>query len=450
MIGGGQASDASEDQASTSAPGSDETMPTFGEAVRVWARIGCLSFGGPAAQIALMHREVVERGWLGRGPLGERRYTDALAFAMLLPGPEAMQLATYAGWRLHGTRGALAAGLLFVAPGAVVMAALAALYLLYGDVPVAEALFLGVKAAVLVIVIEALRKVAGRALRGAADWVVALLAFVAIFLLALPFPLVVLGAGLYGFVRGGGEARDALALPPGASRRALHTGALWLAIWLAPLLALEAAGLDALATIGRFFATLAVVTFGGAYAVLAYMAQAAVETYGWLEPGEMMDGLGLAETTPGPLVLVTEFVGFLAAAREGRGGDVSLWWGLAGALVTLHATFAPCFGFILVGAPFVEWIGTRPRLRGALAAITAAVVGVIANLSVWFALHVIFREVERREAGPLVLWSPEWATVEWRALVIAALAGVLLFRLGWGVAAVLGMSALAGLALSTL
>ena len=418
-----------------------EALPGFPEAIRVWARIGLLSFGGPAAQIALMHRELVERGWMG-----ERRFTDALAFTMLLPGPEAMQLATYAGWRLHGTRGGLAAGLLFVLPGALVMAVLAALYAAYGDVPLVDALFLGVKAAVLVIVLQALRKVAGRALKGAADWIVAALAFVAIFHLALPFPLVVLAAGLYGFARGGGETREAVALPPGSGGRAARTAALWLAIWLAPILALELAGLELLATIGRFFATLAVVTFGGAYAVLAYMAQAAVETYGWLEPGEMMDGLGLAETTPGPLVLVTQFVGFLAAARAD--GGISLWGGVAGALVTLHATFAPCFGFIFTGAPFVEWIGAQPRLRGALGAITAAVVGVIANLSVWFALHVVFVTVERREAGPLVLWTPEWASLDWRTVVIAALAGVLLFRLGLGVATVLGLSAVAGLALS--
>ena len=429
--------------------------PTFREALGVWTRIGCLSFGGPAAQIALMHREVVERGWLD-----ERQYTDALAFTMLLPGPEAMQLATYAGWRLHGTRGGLAAGLLFVLPGAFVMAALAALYLAYGDVPVAEALFIGVKAAVLVIVLAALRKLAARALRNGTDWAIAALAFLALFVLALPFPLVVLVAALYGSERGisagdgAGEdagddvARGAVTLPPGAGASASRTAALWLAIWLAPLLALEVAGFEVLARIGWFFATLAVVTFGGAYAVLAYVAQAAVETYGWLAPGEMMDGLGLAETTPGPLVLVTEFVGFLAAARAGDG--VSLWGGVAGALVTLHATFAPCFGFILVGAPFVEWIGTRPRLRGALGAITAAVVGVIANLSLWFALHVVFAEVERREAGPLVLWVPEWATLDWRAIVIAGFAAVLLFGLRWGVASVLGASAVAGLALTAL
>ena len=417
--------------------------PTFGEAVAVWARIGLLSFGGPAAQIALMHREIVERGWLS-----ERQYTDALAFAMLLPGPEAMQLATYSGWRLHGVRGGLAAGLLFVLPGALVVGVLSALYLLYGDVPLVEALFLGVKAAVLVIVLEALRKVAGRALGGAADWAVAALAFVAIFFLALPFPLVVLAAGLWGLARAGGEAREAVALPPGAGGTALRTAALWLAIWLGPLFALWGLGYETLAAIGRFFAFLAVVTFGGAYAVLAFMAQAAVETYGWLAPGEMMDGLGLAETTPGPLILVTQFVGFLAAARAEGGIDLAA--GVAGAVVTLWATFAPCFGFIFAGAPFVEWIGTRPRLRGALAAITAAVVGVIANLSLWFALHVVFREVERREAGPFVLWTPEWATLDWRAVVIAAIAGALLFGRGWGVASVLAVSAAAGLTLSAL
>ena len=429
------------------------TPPTFGKAARVWARIGLLSFGGPAAQIALMHREVVERGWLS-----ERRYTDALAFTMLLPGPEAMQLATYAGWRLHGTRGGLTAGLLFVAPGAVVMAALSSLYLLYGDVPLAEAVFLGVKAAVLVIVLDALGKLSARALRNAGDRIVAGLAFVALFFVALPFPLVVLAAGLYGFLRTGGggaaghgagtKAHDTQPLGAGSLSRAVRTAVLWLVVWLAPLLMLQIAGFGLLANIAWFFSTLAVVTFGGAYAVLAYMAQAAVETYGWLAPGEMMDGLGLAETTPGPLVLVTQFVGFLAAARAGEG--VSLWGGMAGAVVTLHATFAPCFGIILTFAPFVEWIGTRPRLRGALATITAAVVGVIANLSVWFALHVVFQEVERHEVGLLVLWVPEWSALEWRAIAIAALAGILLSRLRSGVAATLGASAVAGLTLSAL
>ena len=417
--------------------------PSLREAIAVWARVGLLSFGGPAAQIALMHREVVERGWLT-----ERQYTDALAFAMLLPGPEAMQLATYGGWRLHGVRGGLMAGLLFVLPGALIVGALSALYLLLGDVPVVEALFLGVKAAVLMIVLEALRKVAARALKGAADWAVAALAFAAIFFLALPFPLVILLAGLWGFARGGGEARTGVALPSGAGGAALRTAVLWLAIWLVPLFALHAFGSETLAAIGRFFATLAVVTVGGAYAVLAFMAQAAVETHGWLAPGEMMDGLGLAETTPGPLVLVTEFVGFLAAARAN--GGVDLGAGVAGALVTLHATFAPSFGLIFTAAPFVEWIAAQPRLRGALAAITAAVVGVIANLSAWFALHVVFGEVERRERGPLVLWTPEWASLDWRAVGIAALAAALVHRFGWGVASVLGACALTGLALPAL
>ena len=301
-----------------------DAAPALAMAAHVWARIGLLSFGGPAAQIALMHREIVERGWLS-----ERHYTDALAFAMLLPGPEAMQLATYAGWKLNGVRGGLVAGLLFVLPGALIVGSLSALYLAFGDVPLVEALFLGVKAAVLVIVLEALGKVAARALKGASDWMVAGLAFAGLFVLALPFPLVVLAAGLWGLWRGGGEARGAIELPSGAGRRALRTATLWLGVWLLPLLALHALGFETLAAIGRFFAILAVVTFGGAYAVLAFMAQAAVETHGWLTAGEMMDGLGLAETTPGPLILVTEFVGFLAAARADGGIDLAA--GIAGA-----------------------------------------------------------------------------------------------------------------------
>ncbi len=415
------------------------TGPSFAEALKVWARIGVLSFGGPAGQIALMHREIVEtRGWLT-----ERQYLDALSFCMLLPGPEAMQLATYSGWRLHGVIGGLAAGLLFVLPGAAVILTLASLYAAFGDVPLVEALFLGVKAAVVVIVLEALKKVAGRALKGTAHWVIAGLAFVAIFMLGLPFPAIVLAAGLYGFLFStAAEAHLPVARQPFA--KTVATAATWLAIWLAPLLALTAYG-GMLADIGWFFSRLAVVTFGGAYAVLAYMSQAAVLEFGWLEPGEMMDGLGLAETTPGPLILVTEFVGFLAAEKVG-----GFWFGVAGALVALWATFVPCFLWIFTGAPYVEWIGTQPRLKGALAAITAAVVGVILNLSVWFALHVFFGEVRADAAGPFTVWVPVLDSFDWRPVVIALVAGVLLLRLHTGLFAVLGLSAVLGAVLSSL
>ena len=415
--------------------------PSFREILLVFARIGVLSFGGPAAQIALMHRELVEaRAWLS-----EKRFLDALSFCMLLPGPEAMQLATFAGWRLHGVRGGLAAGLLFVLPGAAIMVALAALYLLYGDVPLVAALFLGVKAAVLAIVVEALLRVGRRALAGTEHWLIAGAAFVAIFFLALPYPLVIATAAAWGFARAvtTDEARIPVQVNAGQTAR---TVALWLAVWLLPLLALALVAPESvLDEIARFFSVLATLTFGGAYAVLAYMAQDAVEAYGWLSAREMVDGLGLAETTPGPLILVTSFVGFLAAARDGG----SLGWGVAGAVVTLWATFAPCFLWIFAGAPYIDWLGSRPRLRAALAAVTAAVVGVIANLSLWFALHVLFGTVERHEAGWLTLWVPDLATLDPRAAAIAVLAAILLV-LHRGLAQVLGVCALAGLALAQL
>lgn len=416
------------------------SAPTFAEATRVFARIGLLSFGGPAGQIALMHRELVER----RGWLGERRYLDALSFCMLLPGPEAMQLATYAGWKLHGTRGGLMAGLLFVLPGALLIAALAALYASFGATPFVAALFFGVKAAVVVIVIEALLKVAKRALKGRSAWFIAGLAFVAIFFFAAPFPLIVLGAGLWGFLflkAGAAEPAPEGRADFGAAAR---MAALWLVVWLAPLglLALVAPG-GMLADIFVFFSWLAIVTFGGAYAVLAWMAQTVVADFGWLTPGEMIDALGLAETTPGPLILVTEFVAFLAAAKAG-----GLLFGFAGAAAALWATFAPCFLWIFTLAPFVERIGAAPRLRAALAGVQAAVVGVILNLSLWFALHVFFGVVTRREAGPLTLWAPDLSSFDPAAAGIALVAAALLLRLHWGLAPALAVSAALGLAVS--
>ena len=416
-------------------------VPSLRETLPAFARIGVLSFGGPAAQIALMHRELVEaRPWLS-----EKRFLDALSFCMLLPGPEAMQLATYAGWRLHGVRGGLAAGLLFVLPGAALMVVLAALYLAYGDMPFVAALFLGVKAAVLAIVVEALLRVGRRTLAGREHWLIAGSAFVALFFLDLPYPLVVATAALWGFARAGpAEADVAVSV---RLRDTARTVAIWLAVWLLPLGALALAAPDTvLDEIARFFSVLATLTFGGAYAVLAYMAQDAVEAYGWLSAREMVDGLGLAETTPGPLILVTAFVGFLAAARDGGG----VLWGAAGALVTLWATFAPCFLWIFAGAPYIDWLQSRPRLRAALAAVTAAVVGVIANLSLWFALHVLFDRVEPRSLGPLRLWTPDPATLDWRATFVAAVAGVMLLALHQGLARVLALSALLGLALTAL
>ncbi len=414
--------------------------PSPAQAFAVWLRIGLLSFGGPAAQIALMHREIVEtRGWLS-----EKQYLNALSFCMLLPGPEAMQLATYAGWRLHGTVGGLVAGLLFVLPGAAVILALAIVYALYGELPLVAALFVGVKAAVVVIVVEALLRVARRALKSTAHWTVAALAFVGIFFFALPFPLIIAAAAVFGFfhARAGEEAvtNEAVAISPA---RTFATALLWLAIWAAPLVLLLVFARDSLLLeIGIFFSKLAVVTFGGAYAVLAYLGQAAVEQYGWLAPGEMMDGLGLAETTPGPLILVNEFVGFLAAFRDGGIG-----YGVLGAVLTLWTTFAPCFLWIFVGAPYIEWIGAQYRLRGALGAITAAVVGVILNLSLWFALHVFFAEVSRQTVGPLVLWLPDPGSFDWRVLALATACAWLLLRRHWDIFRVLALAALAGLGL---
>ena len=398
---------------------------SFGQALTVWARIGLLSFGGPAGQIALMHRVVVEeKGWLS-----EKEYLQALNFCMLLPGPEATQLATYAGWRLHGTKGGLAAGLLFVAPGAMIVLALSMLYAAFGRIPVVEAVFYGIKAAVLAIVIEALLRVARRALKTRGDWVIAGLAFLALFCFGLPFPLVILAAALFGFWRGSGVAEEHEGAFP-SWRTLSGTVALWLAVWLGPLLliALLLGPGHVLSQLGLFFSKLAIVTFGGAYAVLAYMAQAAVETKGWLTAREMIDGLALAETTPGPLILVTEFVGYFAGLR----GMGSVWGGIAGAAVTLWATFAPCFLWIFAFAPYIAAIGKRPKLAGALAAITAAVVGVILNLSLWFGLHVLFGHVERME-GWFRPWLPEWGQIDWFALALSLFAGVALLGFRFGI-----------------
>jgi chromate transporter len=417
--------------------------PLLAEAFVVWLRIGLLSFGGPAAQIALMHREIVDnKGWLT-----EKQYLNALSFCMLLPGPEAMQLATYAGWRLHGNFGGLIAGLLFVLPGAAVILTLALVYGLYGNLPLVNALFLGIKAAVIVIVIEALLRVAKRALQLSVHWVVAALAFVGIFFFALPFPLIILGAAIFGFAHAGSDGADAAH----AGRRpsivaSLGTASLWIMLWGSPLLALavfDGGGL--LLDIGVFFSKLAVVTFGGAYAVLAYLGQDVVIQHGWLSAGEMMDGLGLAETTPGPLILVNEFVGFLAAFREGGIG-----YGLLGAAVTLWVTFVPCFLWIFVGAPYIDWIGAQPRLRGALTAITAAVVGVIMNLSIWFALHVFFGEVAMQTYGPFVVWQPGIASLDWRVIALTLLSALVLFKLRWSVSRVLLLSSLSGIGLVTI
>lgn len=424
--------------------------PSFAEARAVWLRIGLMSFGGPAGQIALMHKVLVDqKRWLDEGT-----FLLALNFCTLLPGPEAMQLATYAGWRLHGVRGGLVAGLLFVLPGALLILAISILYGSFGQVQIVATLFEGIKAAVLAIVADALWRIARRALKSRTEWFVAAASFIAIFLFKVPFPLIVLAAALAGLARtlvsgGGGSAptggASTFSVPIAST---FKTVALWLAVWLLPLLAVALIfGFDhVLARLALFFSKLAVVTFGGAYAVLAYMAQDVVGTYGWLKPGEMLDGLGLAETTPGPLILVTEFVGYLAAARHG--GGPALLFGVLGAAVTLWATFAPCFLYVFAGAPYVEWLRATPKLKAALSMITAAVVGVIFNLSLWFALHVFFKAQVEVVFGPVRLDVPLVASVDIKALGLAVLAAVLLFFFRLGIVTTLGVSALASLLLA--
>lgn len=427
----------------------DESLehPTLRQAFSVWLKIGLLSFGGPAAQIALMHRMVVsENRWLS-----EKQYINALSFCMLLPGPEAMQLATYAGWRMHGVKGGLLAGLLFVIPGAIVVLILAAVYVELGTVPILNAVFLGVKSAVIVIVIEALLRVSKKALLHRAHWIIAGLAFIAIFFFEVSFPLIILASGLHGYVsfklQTDSDAKQ-VALPS-MMRSTLLTIVFWAGLWAAPLVAVFVSSDNPfLLEVGAFFSRLAMVTFGGAYAVLAYMAQDVVTELGWLTAGEMIDGLGLAETTPGPLILVTEFVGFIAGVREG-----GLLLGLTAALLTLWVTFIPCFLWIFAGAPYIEWISDQPRLRGALASITAAVVGVILNLSVWFSLQVLFTTVTAKNVGPLTLWSPNFQTMDWRVLVLSCICALSIFAAKWSIVNVLIMAAMLGLAslgLSTL
>ena len=406
-------------------------QPTFAEAVRTYARIGCLSFGGPAGQIALMHREFVdERRWID-----EATFLHALNFCHLLPGPEAQQLATWIGWRLHGFRGGLAAGLLFVIPGALVILALSTLYVVAAGLGWFAALFLGIKAAVLAIVVQALLRIARRALKTPLLRGIAVASFVGIAILALPFPLVVLAALLIGWV----VARrrpDWLKLVPAsrnhlppardAWRQSARAVLLWGAVWSAPMLLilLTLGRHHVLWDIGVFFSRLAVVSFGGAYAALTYMAQEAVAGFGWLRPGEMADGLGLAETTPGPLILVTQFVGFLAAWRDAA-PFTPFVAALLGSLLTLWVTFAPCFLWIFAFAPWIDRLERAAGLKGALAAVTAAVVGVIANLSLWFPLHVLFGRLEPTALG---LDLPVWASVDRAAVLLALLAAVLLFR----------------------
>jgi chromate transporter len=410
-------------------------LPQLSEFTRVFARIGLLSFGGPAAQIALMHRELVEqRAWLT-----EAEYLRALSFCMMLPGPEAMQLATYSGWRLHGTTGGLIAGLLFVLPGALVVLILAILYASFINVPLMAALLRGVQAAVLAIVLHALWKISKRALKGRLHRELAVAAFLALFLFNLPFPLVVLGAGMIGFFTSTGTDAAQTSGPPLDWAKIMRPAALWAAIWLLPLAALWLANMGFLFEIGLLFSKLAVLTFGGAYAVLAWLTQAVVQEKAWLTMPQMIDALGLAETTPGPLILVTEFVAYLAG--HGKGG---LPLGLAAATVALWMTFAPCFLWIFTGAPLIARLEHAPRLSSALAAITAAVVGVIANLSLWFALHVLFGRLGQWTFGPATLIIPHPSSLDPTAAALALLAIWLIFARHWGLTSTLLLCAALG------
>ncbi|NDW05038.1 chromate efflux transporter [Jiella pacifica] len=431
---------------------------SLGEATKTFARIACLSFGGPAGQIAVMHRILVEeKRWIG-----EDRFLHALNFCMLLPGPEAQQLATYCGWLLHRTLGGLVAGLLFVLPGFLAIMGLSIVYAAYGEMAIVSSLFLGLKAAVLAIVVQAVLRIGGRALKNGWMIAIAAAAFVAIFLFAVPFPAIVAAAGLLGFAGGraghpafAAAGKGDVAVTDGdhavgthsgtvrsSARSAFLTAAVCLAVWLLPVAALLFAfGPDNVySQIAVFFSKMAVVTFGGAYAVLAYVAQEAVGTYGWMQPGEMLDGLGLAETTPGPLIMVTQFVGFLAAFRE-PGSLNPYLAGALGACLTTWVTFAPCFLWIFAGAPFIERLRSNRALSAALSTITAAVVGVILNLAVWFALHVLFARVEEVERYGLSLDVPVLSSLDLLALALVLTAVVAIFVLRLGMLPTLGLCA---------
>ncbi len=416
-------------------PGEPSEEVAFKEAFLVWLRIGLLSFGGPAGQIALMHKTLVEeKRWIE-----ESRFLHALNYCMLLPGPEAQQLATYVGWLLHRTWGGLAAGILFVLPGAIVMLGLSILYAVYGELTAVQAAFFGIKAVVLAVVVEALLRIGRRALQGRFQLSIATAAFVAIFFFAVPFPAIVIAAALLGYLgkalledgtAGGSRAAPAPVSAAGQAGRGIRVLAVWLPLWLVPTaLLLALLGPDQVyAQQGLFFSKMAVVTFGGAYAVLAYVGQQAVEVYAWLAPGEMLDGLGLAETTPGPLIMVVQFVGFLGAFRNPGALDPVVA-GSLGALLTTWVTFAPCFLWIFLGAPYVEALRGNAALNAALSGVTAAVVGVILNLALWFALHISFGEIEELRISVLRLYRPVWDSVDSASLLLTAAALFAMLRL---------------------
>ncbi len=437
---------------------------SFREALIVWLRVAALSFGGPAGQIAVMHRILVEeKRWIS-----ESRFLHALNYCMLLPGPEAQQLATYIGWLLHRTAGGLTAGLLFILPGFLSILVLSLLYAGFQDLTLVQALFFGIKAAVLAVVIEAVLRIGKRALKNGYMYSIAAAAFVAIFFLEISFPLIIVSAALIGFIgsqvkpesfvvikghqpadNGAEPALDSMLgqqphLQP-TTGRTLRVVLFWLSLWFIPLLAIVLLlGEQSVFTqIGLFFSKLAVVTFGGAYSVLAYMAQEAVQNYGWLAPGEMLDGLGMAETTPGPLIQVVQFVAFMGAFREATGLDPYAAGLLASVLAT-WVTFVPCFLWIFAGAPYIESLRDNQALSAALSAITAAVVGVVMNLALWFSLHVIFGEVNLVRAYGFSLHLPVWSTVNIASLLLAIGSLVAMLRFHLGMIPVIFTSALLG------
>jgi chromate transporter len=440
---------------------------SFGEAVRVWLRIAALSFGGPAGQIAVMHRIIVdEKRWIG-----EHRFLHALNYCMLLPGPEAQQLAIYIGWLMHRTAGGLVAGILFVMPGFLSILCLSYIYAAYGSIGIVTGLFFGLKAAVLAVVVQAVIRIGSRALKNRAMVTIAAAAFLAIFFFHVPFPLIILTAGIVGYfggrvgassfkVGGGHQAAGGLVLSdadsllgeetPAHARPnlywSLRISAILLTLWLVPVAALFAAfGPDAVfSQIGVFFSKMAVVTFGGAYAVLAYVAQEAVQHYGWLKPGEMLDGLGMAETTPGPLIMVVQFVGFMGAYRN-PGPLNPMTAATLAALLTTWVTFVPCFLWIFLGAPFIEKLRGNTALAGAMSAITAAVVGVILNLAIWFALHTLFAELSVIRLGVLWFDVPDLRSAVLPAMGLSLAAAVAIFRFKAAVIATLLACAIAGM-----
>ena len=425
----------------------DDALPSvsFGDAIRTWAYVALNSFGGPAGQIAVMHREIVER----RKWIDESRFLHALNYCMLLPGPEAQQLATYIGWLLHGVRGGLVAGLLFILPGVVVLMVFSIVYALFNDVAFVQALFYGIKPAVIAVVAEALVRVSRRALVTPLHVAIAIGAFVAIFFFDLPFPLIIVVAAVLGLLardRLQNSGEDDLPVPLPPARRSLGALLAGILLWLAPTVAaLLVFGPTSIITqLALFFSFAAVITFGGAYAILAFIAQQAVDVYGWLTARQMVDGLGLAESTPGPLIMVVQFVAFLAAFAAPTSLD-PVAAGVIGGLLVTWVTFVPSFTFIFAGAPYAEYLRRRPGPAAALSGISAAVAGVIANLALWFALQTLFSVTGELRYGPLRLHTVDLGSLDVFALVLAIASYVALTRLRWGLLTTIALSAGAGL-----